>query len=42
MPELPDSYGSLIKLQAIYVFENESKALSDLVTSHIFTRFHVI
>lgn len=42
MPELPDSYGSSIKLQANCVFENENKALSDLVTSHIFTRFHVI
>ena len=42
MPELPDSSGSSFKLEAIYVFENESKALSDLVTSHIFTRLHVI
>jgi hypothetical protein len=42
MPELPDSSGSLFKLQENYVFENEDKALSDLVTSHIFTRFHVI
>ena len=41
MPELPDSSGSSIKLQEIYVFENEYKAMSDLVTSHIFTRFHV-
>jgi len=42
MPELPDSSGSSIKLQAFCVFENESKTPSDLVTSHIFTRFHVI
>jgi hypothetical protein len=42
MPELPESSGSSFKLQAIYVFENESKALRDLVTSHIFTRFHLI
>jgi hypothetical protein len=37
MPELPDSHRDKFKLQAIYVFENEHKALSNLVTSHIFT-----
>ncbi len=39
MPELPDSSGGSIKLKANCVFENDSQALSDLVTSHIFTRF---
>ena len=42
MPELPDSSGSSFKLQANCVFENESMASSDLVTSHIFTSFHSI
>ena len=41
LPELPDSSGHSIKLQANCVFENEDKASSDLVTSHIFTRFNV-